>query len=353
MNYKIKLTPIEIAEIVNGKLIGPETTLITNISRIENSKPGDLTFISRSDYKKYLSETEASCILVPEGIVLVTKPQQSIIECEDPYLSLVKILKLIVVSNSKPKKGAIHRSAIIDATAKVSKTAIIEAHCYIGANCVIGDGVVIKPNVVLYDNVIIGQKTEINSNVVCYSDTIIGSECIIHSGAVIGSDGFGFIENKEDGSYDKIPQLGNVVIGDSVEVGANATIDRALLDSTIIEDGVKIDNLVHIAHNCQVGKNSAMAAQVGISGSVKIGERNRLGGQVGLAGHLETADKVTVAAQSGVAKSIKEEGMYFGTPAKPKMTAFKIEACLRQLPDLIVDVEQLKKNVFRKEGKEK
>lgn len=351
MNYKIKLTPIEIAGIVKGKLIGPETTSITNISRIENAKPGDLTFVARSDYEKYLSETEASCILIPEGTVLVPKPQQSIIECKDPYLSLVKILKSIVVINSKPKKGAVHRTATIDATAKISKTAMIGARCYIGANCVIADDVVMKPNVVLYDNVVIGHRTEINSNVVCYSDTIIGKDCIIHSGAVIGADGFGFVENKEGGSYDKIPHLGNVVIGDKVEVGANSTIDRALLDSTIIEDGVKIDNLVHIAHNCKVGKNSAMAAQVGISGSTKIGERNRLGGQVGLAGHLETANDVTIAAQSGVAKSVKEEGMYFGTPAKPKMTAFKIEACLRRLPDLIADVEQLKKNVFGREEK--
>ncbi len=331
MNFDIKLTPAEIASIVGGELVGPPTTSIKNLSKIENGKPGDLTFLYRDDYEHYLESCYASCVLIPKGFIAIPKPNQSFIECENTYLSFIKILKLITASHKSTRKGAIHRSAIIDPTAKVSKNSVIGARCYIGKNCVIADNVNLMPNVVLYEGVIIGKN------------------CIIHAGAVIGSDGFGFIENSDDGSYDKIPHLGNVNIGDNVEIGANVTIDRALIDSTIIENGVKIDNLVHVAHNCIVGENSAMAAQVGISGSSKVGKRNRIGGQVGLAGHLELTDDVIIAAQSGVAKSIHKKGMYFGSPAKEKMHAFKIEACLRRLPDVLADVEILKKNILTSE----
>ena len=352
MSFDIKLTPAEVADIVGGELIGSPSTPIRNLSKIENGQPGDLTFLYRDDYERYLEGCYASCILIPKGFIAVPKLNQSFIECENPYLSFIKILRLVTVSNSDKivKKGEIHRSAIISSTAKIGKNVVVGARCYIGKNCIIADNVVLMPNVTLYDNVIIGEGTEINSNVVCYQDTIIGKNCIIHAGTVIGSDGFGFIENPEDGSYEKIPHIGNVNIGDNVEIGANSTIDRALIDSTIIENGVKIDNLVHIAHNCFIGAHSAMAAQVGISGSTKVGSRNRIGGQVGLAGHIELTDDVVVYAQSGIPKSINKKGAYFGSPAKEKMQAFKIEACLRRLPEVLTDVEVLKKSVFGSEN---
>ena len=179
-------------------------------------------------------------------------------------------------------------------------------------------------------------------------NTIIGKNCLIQPGAVIGADGFGFIENP-NGKYEKIPQIGNVIIGDNVEIGANTTIDCALLDSTIIKDGVKIDNLVHIAHNCIINEDTAMAAQAGIAGSTTIGKRNRIGGQVGLAGHISTEDDVILTAQSGVSKSITEKGVYFGSPAKERTQAFKIEANLRRLPDLAIDVDLLKKHFYNRD----
>ncbi len=346
MKTNIKLTPAEIAGIANGSLFGPDATPITKVSRIEVAKAGDVTFVSRPEYEHYLDDCQASCVIIPKGMAVVPKANQSFVECDDPYAAIVKILKLIAVAAKHERKADIHRSAIIANNAKVGKNVSIGARCVIGNNCIIANNAVLMPNVVLYDDVIIGENTEINSNVVCYQETIVGKNCIIHSGAVIGADGFGFVEN-EDGSYEKIPQLGNVVIGDDVEIGANTTIDRALMNSTVIENGAKIDNLVHIAHNCIIGENTAMAAQVGISGSSKIGKRNRIGGQVGISGHLTLGDDIILAAQSGVAKSIKDKGMYFGAPAKERMQAFKIEACIRRLPDIAADIEILKKAIFK------
>lgn len=342
MNANVNLTVEEIAKVVDGKLYGNSNIVVKNISRIENSKPNDLSFIFDSSYQKYIETSEASCFLIPENISFSSIENKAFIVCRDPHFALLELLNYIVKIKSEETTTSIHNTAVVDKTAKIGDKAVINANCYIGKNCVIGNNVILHPNVVLYDNVEVGSNSIINSNVVCYDDTVIGKNCIIHSGAVIGADGFGFYENK-DGSYKKIPQLGNVHIGDNVEIGANAAIDRALLDSTIISDGVKIDNLVHIAHNCTIGKNSAMAAQVGIAGSTKIGERNRFAGQVGISGHIEIGDDVFIAAQSGVSKSIKESGMYFGSPAKDKAKAYKIEACIRSLPEIIKDIEKLKK----------
>ena len=346
MKITVKLTTGEIAEIVKGNLLGADNLIVTNIGKIENAKEGDLTFLSREEYAKYLEGCFASCVLIPKGFVGVPQQNQAFIECENPYTAIVTVLKLVTISNKAERKPEIHRSAIIAQSAKIAKNVRIGARCIIGENCIITDNVELRPNVTLYDNVIVGEHTEIHSNVVCYSETIIGKRCIIHAGVVLGADGFSFLEN-EDGTYEKIPQLGNVVIGDNVEIGANSTIDRAMMDSTSIGNGVKLDNLIHIAHNCTVGDHTAMAAQVGISGSSHIGKRNRIGGQVGVAGHLEIADDVILSAKSGVAKTIKDKGIYFGAPAKERLQAFKIEAYLRRLPDIAVDVEMLKKHLMR------
>jgi UDP-3-O-[3-hydroxymyristoyl] glucosamine N-acyltransferase len=249
-----------------------------------------------------------------------------------------------IAKMQKQKQHYISSAAHIAESAVIADNVTIEACVVIGDNVRIAQGTVIRANSTIYENVTIGENCCINSNVSLYNDTIIGNNCIIHAGTVIGADGFGYIEHP-DGSFTKVPQLGNVVIHDDVEIGANCTIDRAMIGSTIIKSGVKLDNLVHIAHNCEIGKNSASAAQTGVSGSTIIGERVRLGGQVGLAGHLTIADDVKLLAQSGVAKTIDKKGTYFGAPAKDQMKAFKIEAVIRQLPELLSDLRDLQKKV--------
>ncbi len=342
MELKPPVTCEEIAKIIEGKIQGNSTLLIYELNRIEVAKKGDLTFFSDKKYEKYIQESEATCILVP--LDYKNDPafeHQTFIRVANPYYAFFKLLQHFDTYYQK-FVSFIHPSAIIGENCSIHPTAYIGPHCIIGNNCKIAEGTKLMSNVVLYDNVEIGNETLIHSNVVCYYNTRIGNKCIIHSGVVIGSDGFGFIENR-DGSYTKIPQLGNVVIGDSVEIGANTTIDRAIVGSTIIENGVKIDNLVQIAHNVFIGENTAMAAQVGISGSSKIGKRNRLAGQVGIAGHLEITDDVTIEAKSGVPKSILESGIYFGAPPKKKAEAFRILMATNELPDLLRQFLKLKK----------
>ncbi len=349
MELQKPLTCQEIAKILNGEINGDHSLTIFRLNRIEYAKTGDLTFFSDKKYLKHFLNSEATCILVPRDFDLaLPKSNQAFIEVENPYASFFQLL-LHFDTYYKQFKSFIHPSAIINYETIIEKSVYIGENVVIGKNCYIGEDSIILPNVTLYDNVKIGKKCLIHSNVVCYYNTKIGDNCIIHAGAVIGSDGFGFIENK-DGSFIKIPQLGNVVIGNNVEIGANTTIDRAIVGSTIIEDGVKIDNLVQIAHNVHVSENTAMAAQVGISGSTKIGKRNRIAGQVGIAGHIEIADDVTLEAKSGVPKSISEGGIYFGAPPKKKIEAFKILMSTNELPQLIQEFNKLKKILKDKFG---
>jgi len=340
----LNLTVKEIAEIIEGQIVGDASIYIRQLNRIEDAKVGDVTFLSRLEYEKHLSNSSVSCVIVPSDYNKQPIEKQAFIKVNNPYISFVSLLKHYESKRIEIKEFR-DKSAHFAQSAKIGNNVQIYANSVISENCQIGDNTIIMPNVVLYNNVSIGSNTIINSNVVCYQDIVIGNNCIIHSGAIIGADGFGYLENKESGEYEKIPQVGNVIIEDNVEIGANATIDRALLGSTILKCGVKIDNLVHIAHNCLIGENTGIAAQTGISGSSKIGKRNRFGGQVGLAGHLETADDVTLIAQSGVSKSVSKSGIYFGTPSKERLQAFKIEACLRQLPELFAEFDKMKKEL--------
>jgi UDP-3-O-[3-hydroxymyristoyl] glucosamine N-acyltransferase len=333
----------EIAGLIEGEIFGNPETLIFGLNRIEDVKSGELTFYSDKNFAKYLINILASCIIVPKDFDYPLPDSVSLIKVEKPYFSIVKILKYLESLKLKIH-SFIHPTAIIDDTANVDETAYIGPNCVIGPNCLISKNVFLHSNITLYDNVNIGVDTILHSGVICCSETIIGNRCTIHPGVVIGSDGFGFIENN-DGSYEKIPQLGNVIIEDDVEIGSNTTIDRALLGHTIIGKGVKIDNLCQIGHNVKVGENTAIVSQVGIAGSCTIGKRNRLGGQVGLAGHLETVDDVVVLAQSGVAKSIEKKGMYFGSPIKERLHAFKIEAVLNNLPEIVREIGQIKKSL--------
>ncbi len=342
------MTTSEIANLINASLSGLPDMIISGVNRIESAKQGELTFLADDKFINYLTDNNASCIIVPKSFEQNPHEHQCFIYSENPYSDFVTILRFI--DSQKPAKSSgVHPSSVTGNNCSISESASIGPGVVIGDNCTIDDNVVIYPNVVIYDNVQIGANTVIHASAVCCDDTVIGKNCIIYAGVILGSEGFGYLENKGDGSYNRIPQLGNVVLGDDVEVGANTTIDRAIAGSTYIGNGVKLDNLVQIGHNCEIGENTAIAAQTGISGSVKVGKRNRFGGQVGLAGHLYTADDVTLIAQSGVSKSVAKPGAYFGAPAKEIGKAFRIEAAMRQLPDALAELHNLKKQVKKLE----
>jgi len=348
MAFNFRLSTSEIAKLLNGKLEGTPDLFITNLNRIEFAGEGDITFLSDKHFEKYLLEAKPSCVIISEDTMLKHKDGQAFILVSDPYRSFIYLINFIVGQQPLPPPE-IHPTVIIDNSTILSDNVSIGAGTIIGRNCRIGRNVIIYPKVVIYDDVSIGDETIIHSNTVICNDTIIGRRCLILPGAIIGSDGFGFLE-EQDSSYIRIPQIGNVVIEDDVEIGANTTIDRSMIGTTLIEKGVKLDNLIHIAHSCIIGENTAMAAQTGVSGSTKIGKRNRFGGQVGVAGHIETGDDVILLAQSGTGKSLIKKGLYFGSPAKEHRRAFKIEASLRQLPELIEDYYRLKKLLIEKTG---
>lgn len=342
MKFEVAKTIREIAQILGGKIVGNPEKTISAISRIEDAEGSDITFIADAKYLHFLTESAAGCYLVPTNLDVSEYFDKNFIMVEDSRKSLNYMLNMIASAHRQKFSSYIHPSASIGENCIIAKSAYIGANVSIGDNCVIEENVILRPGVVLYNFVKIGKNSTLHANSVCYDEIEIGENCIVHAGAVIGADGFGFEEQK-DGSWIKIPQLGNVRIGDNVEIGANTAIDRALLGSTVVENGVKLDNLIHIAHNVTVGENTAMASQVGVAGSTKIGKRNRFGGQAGIAGHIETADDVILLARSGVGKSIPEKGFYFGAPARERMKAFKIEAVINNLPELKRDVDKLKK----------
>lgn len=338
-----------IAELVSGTVVGDGNQMIGGINKLELAGDGEITFLTSSKYVKFLSVTKAAAIIVSESLVSeLASVNANVIVVPDAYRAFVMVMNTFYPPLTL-EAGLRSATAGIDSTATVDDSASVSAGCVIGQGCAIGKNVQLHPNVVLYPGCSIANNTVIHANVVCYANTVIGERCVIHAGSVIGSDGFGYIENL-DGSFEKVPHVGNVVICNDVEVGANTTIDRAAVGSTILSDGVKIDNLVHIAHNVSLGANTAVAAQAGISGSAKIGNRNRIAGQVGIVGHISTADDVIVEAQSGVSKTISAPGAYFGSPAKEHRTTLRIEAALRQLPELLQQFRELQSVV---EGIEK
>lgn len=343
----IQITADAVANLTNGKLTGDRSKIITGIKGIEEAEKEDMTFLSDIKYIKYLNDTNAGVILVNKDFQIDQNIDKTFIYVDNAYQAVVTLLNFINEKINQPGSG-IHPKAVVDETAVIGDNVLLSPGCVIGKNVKISNHVKIMPNAVVYDNVQIDEDTIIHANSVIAKDTIIGKRCLIQAGAVIGSEGFGFIEHK-DGSYTRIPQLGKVIIEDDVEIGANTTIDRAMVGRTLIQKGVKLDNLIQIGHNCNIGENTAMAAQVGVSGSVKIGKRNRFGGRVGLAGHIDTTDDVILMAQSGVAKTIENSGVYFGSPIKDKLLAFKIEAGLRQLPDALKELSRIKRKLSNNE----
>ena len=334
-----KLT--DAVNLINGNLTGDPDLIINNLARIEEAKEGDLTFLYLPNYQKYFASTKASAILVKNGFNK-TRKDLTYIEVADPNKAFFKILSSYF-SPSFPLEG-------IDSTAFVDSTAIIGSNVAIGKNVVISEGCKIGNNVKIYHNTVLLNEVEIDDGSLIFQNVSIREKCkigkrsIIHAGSVIGSDGFGFFTDEKN-VYQKIPQIGIVIIEDDVEIGANVTIDRAALGATIIKRGVKVDNLVQIAHNVIVGEDTVISAQTGISGSTKIGRHNILAGQVGIIGHIETSDNVIIMAQSGISKTITKPGQYFGSPAKDFKTSLKLEAHIRNLPDYVERIAQLENKI--------
>ncbi|MGC3976877.1 MAG: UDP-3-O-(3-hydroxymyristoyl)glucosamine N-acyltransferase [Paludibacteraceae bacterium] len=333
----------QIAEFLQGEIYGDANVKVNTFSKIEEGKPGTLSFLSNPKYNHYLYESKASIILVNRDFMPENHVNATLIKVDNSYESLAKLLYL--VEQYKSKKSGISELAYISEKAKIGKNVYIAPFVYIGDNVEIGDFTTIETNTHIGDNVRIGENGVIHPGVVVEKECVIGNHCVIHSGVVIGADGFGFAPS-EDGTYKKIPQIGNVILEDDVEVGANSTIDRATLGGTIIRKGVKLDNLVQIAHNVEVDVNTVIAAQSGVAGSSKIGKQCVLAGQVGIAGHLEIADGSIFGAQTGVPNSIKEpNSIVQGTPAVPVGTFRRASVVYKNLPDLQKTVFELQKQV--------
>ena len=340
----------EISLLLNGTVEGDAFVKVDKLAKIEDGDAGSLTFLANPKYEQFLYTTNASVVIINQDQQLSGPVKATLIRVENAYSAFTVLLEQY--NTLKLNKKGIEEPCFIHPTAQIGTDPYIGAFAYIGTNAKIGDNCKIYPNVNIGDNVTIGNNVTLFSGATVYFDCVIGNNVTIHSGAVIGSDGFGFAPNP-DGTYTKIAQIGNVVIGDDVEVGANTAIDRATMGSTLIGKGVKIDNLVQIAHNVEVGAHTVIAGQAGISGSTKIGKNAVIGGQVGISGHLNIAGGTQVSAQTGINSSITEEGMVWGgTPYMPFKDYLKAHSKLRRLPEIDRKVYELEKLIeeLRKEG---
>ena len=333
----------DIAAFLNGEVVGNGNVKVTNVSKIEEGKPGTLAFLANMKYENFIYSTGASVVLVKKSFVPKEKISATLIKVDDAYKAFASLLDLYMQAKASIKKG-IEQPSFIDETASVGKDIFIGAFSYIGKNSTIGNNSKLFAQVHIGENVTIGDDCILYAGVKIYDDSVIGNGCILQSGAVIGSDGFGFAPQK-DGTYKKIPQIGNVILEDNVEVGANSTVDCGTMGSTILRKGCKIDNLVQIAHNCEIGENTAIAAQTGLAGTTKIGNNCRIGGQVGFAGHLTVGDNVMIGAQSGVSKSLKSNQILLGSPTLSIKDAIKSITVYKNLPQLRDEVIQLQKEI--------
>ena len=333
----MNFTTGQIADQINGTVIGNRDAVITSISKIEEGSKGSLTFLANPKYTEYIYSTNASAAIVSNDFKPTEKIQITLIKVKDPYSSFTTILELFN-KNQSDRKG-ISDLTVIDKSSKISDSAFIGSFSTVGKNSIIADNCIIENQVFIGDNVKIGEGSMIYPGVKILDDTKIGKNCIIHSSCSIGSDGFGFAPN-DDGSYKKIPQTGNVIIGDNVEIGSNSTIDRATLGSTIISNGVKLDNQIQIAHNFEIGENTAIAAQSGIAGSTKIGKNCMIGGQVGIIGHLKIGDNVKIQAQAGVTSDVESNARITGTPAISYMNYNKSYVHFKNLPEIVKKIDK-------------
>lgn len=339
MTYTAK----QIAEYLGGEIEGNPDVEVSDFAKIEEGKPGTLSFLANPKYTSYIYESKADIVLVNKDFVAEKLISATLIRVENAYEALAMLMTL--VDSAQKQSSGISSLAFVHESAKIGENAYIAPFVQIAENVEIGDSVSIHSNANIAANCKIGNNVLIYAGVSLYKDTVVGNNCILHASAVIGSDGFGFAPD-EDGVYQKIPQMGNVVIEDDVEVGANTTIDRATMGSTIVKQGVKIDNLVQIAHNVEVGEDTVIASQTGIAGSTKVGKRVMFGGQVGISGHINIPDDTKFGAKAGLANSIKEPGqIYSGYPAVPINTFRRSYVVNKRLPEIYRTVNDLMKRV--------
>lgn len=332
----------EIAQLLNGIVEGDENAAVSQLAKIEEGVPGSLSFLSNPKYTPHIYQSQASIVIVAKSFIPEHPVKPTLIRVEDPYIAFAKLLELY--NQIKLNKTGISEQAYISPSAKVGKDVYIGPFAFVGDNAQVGDNSKIYPQCYVGDNTKIGSNTTLFAGVKIYSDNVIGNHCTLHAGVVIGADGFGFAP-QADNNYMKIAQIGNVIIEDHVEIGANTTIDRATLGSTIIRKGVKLDNLIQIAHNVEIGENTVMAAQSGVAGSGKVGRNCMIAAQVGIVGHITVGDNVKIAGQSGVSSSIKDDSTVFGSPAFDAAKYKKAYIHFRNLQKIVDKVDELEKKL--------
>lgn len=335
----MEFTASQIASFINGKIIGDENALITGVSPIENGEKGHLSFIAQERFSQYLETSDCSVLIVSENIITQDTYKQTIITVKDAYLSFQVLMNLYM--EMQGRKEGVEQGSSIHETAVIGDKVYIGTFTYVSEKAKIGEGSQIYPQVYIGKGVKIGKNCKIDSGARIYDYCIIGDNCVIHSNTVIGGDGFGF-QPTPDG-FKKIPQLGNVIIEDDVEIGSNCSIDRATIGSTIIGKGTKIDNLIQIAHNVKIGENNVIAAQTGIAGSATIGNWNQIGGQVGIVGHIKIGNQVKIQAQSGVNSSVDDKQAIYGSPAISYNEYLRSYVHFRNLPEIVKKINNLEK----------
>lgn len=338
----MELSASQLASLVNGTVEGDGDVKVSTFAKIEEGRPGALSFLANPKYTHYIYDTRSSIVLVRRDFVAEHPVSATLIRVEDPYSTVAQLLSMVEKMSAVEKRG-IEQPSFVASGVDISEDTYIGAFAYIASGCKIGKRVKIYPQVYVGEDCTIGDDTILYPGVKIYKECVIGARCIIHSGAVIGSDGFGFAP--KDGRYEKIPQTGNVHISDDVEIGANTTIDRAVMGSTTIGAGVKLDNLIQVAHNCVIGENTVMAAQVGLAGSGKIGANCMIGGQVGIVGHISIADGTHVGAQSGINKATAPDARVMGTPAVEAGEYARSLVNIKRLPLLFDRVAALEKKI--------
>jgi UDP-3-O-[3-hydroxymyristoyl] glucosamine N-acyltransferase len=341
----MNFTASQISEILEGEVVGNPNAEVFKLSKIEEGSEGSLSFLSNPKYSNYIYTTDASVVIVNNTFVVEKEVKTTLIKVEDAYSAFTKILEFY--SQVKNNKTGIEPQSVISESVKYGENLYLGSFSYIGENTILGNNVKIYPNCFIGENVVIGNNVSIFAGAKIHSDTIIGNNCAIYSGAIIAADGFGFAPNA-DGTFTKIPQIGNVIIEDNVDIGACTTIDRATMGSTIIRKGVKLDNQIQIAHNVEIGENTVIAAQTGIAGTTKIGKNCMIGGQVGIAGHLIIGNNVRVQAQSGIGRNVKDNEILQGSPSFGYSDYNKSYVHFKNLPKIVSELEHLKKTINNK-----
>ena len=331
----------QIAEYVQGTIVGDENASVHTFAKIEEGIPGALSFLSNPKYTQYIYDTQSSIVLVNKDFEPEKEVKATLIKVNNAYESLAKLMTLY--EQSQPKRTGIHPLAYVAPTAKIGENVYLAPFACVGDNAELGDGTELHPHATVGRGAKVGKNCILYTNCNVYHDCRVGNNCILHSGSVVGADGFGFAPSPD--GYEKIPQIGIAILEDNVEIGANTCIDRATMGATIIRKGVKLDNLIQIAHNVEVGSNTVMASQTGVAGSTKVGEWCMFGGQVGIGGHIKIGNKVNLGAQSGVPGSIKDGQNLIGTPPMELKNYFKSSAVFKKLPDMYKELNALRKEI--------